>query len=313
MKVFAQAGDENHAIVYLAKNSAGDVVEFVESVQPPIPRSKKWVIIVSSLVGCPVGCPICDAGGFYRGKLSADDILAQIDHAVDTRFPGRAVPVKKFKIQFARVGEPALNPALLDVLEELPRRYSAPGLMPTISTVAPSGCGDFFERVIEIKNRLYFGGNFLLQFSIHSTDSAQRDRLIPIKKWDFRQIAEFSARFYENGDRKITLNFAPALDTIIDPQTLLEHFDPAMFLIKITPINPTFSARKSNLATLIDTEESAQGGIIARLRSAGYDVILSIGNLEENLIGSNCGQFIMKFMSEKSALDGGYTYELRET
>ena len=49
------------------------------------------------------------------------------------------------------MGEPTLNPAVLDVLDELPGLYDAPGLMPSISTVAPKGCDDFQERLMQIK------------------------------------------------------------------------------------------------------------------------------------------------------------------
>ncbi len=313
MKVFAGAGSENHAIVYLARTYTGEIVEFVESVQPPIPREKKWVIIVSSLHGCPVGCPICDAGGFYRGKLSKEEILSQIDFVIDRRYPNREIPVEKFKIQFARVGEPAFNRAVLEVLEILPTRYLAPGLMPTISTVAPSCSQGFFERMLEIKNRLYNRGNFQLQFSIHTTCEAERDRLIPIKKWGFSEIADYASRFHGIADRKVTLNFALARGSELDPAVLRRFFDPDLFLIKITPINPTYSAVSNALTTFVDPkDETASQKTITEIREAGYEVILSIGNLEENFIGSNCGQFIAKYLSEQKALEGGYTYNINE-
>ena len=146
MKLVGKTGREDIAIVYLAETTKGRLVEFVESVQPPLPRNEKWVLIVSTLYGCPVGCLFCDAGGWYRGRLSKEDILGQVDYMITNRFPSRKIPVKKLKIQFARVGEPSLNPNVLDVLEELPKIYDAPGLLPCISTVAPKGNKKFFER-----------------------------------------------------------------------------------------------------------------------------------------------------------------------
>ena len=41
------------------------------------------------------------------------------------------------------------------------------------------------------ENKFYHSGKFQLQFSIHSTDRLERDRLIPIKKWDFSKISEY--------------------------------------------------------------------------------------------------------------------------
>ena len=95
IKVIAQAGDENIATVYVAETSNNYRIEFVESIQPPYPRSEKWVLIVSSLFGCPVGCQMCDAGGSYQGKISKEDILAQIDYLVQKHFPDNKINCKK--------------------------------------------------------------------------------------------------------------------------------------------------------------------------------------------------------------------------
>jgi 23S rRNA (adenine2503-C2)-methyltransferase len=313
MKVFAVAGNDEIASVYMAEFAPGKAIEFVEAVQPPSPREEKWILMVSTLFGCPVGCQICDAGGAYHGKLSRDEILIQIDYMVDKHFPGRAVPCDKFKIQFARMGEPAFNLAVLEVLEALPGRYQAPGLMPSLSTIAPHGTEAFFERLIEVKDRLYAGGNFQFQFSVHTTDQALRDCLIPVKKWDFARMAEYGRRFRKPGDRKITLNFALAAGNPLDPQVLLEHFDPADYLIKITPINPTSQVQKHGLASHVDAFSPNQNdAVVAALRQCGYQVIVSIGEVEENLIGSNCGQYVLNYLKSEISLPDGYTYEIQE-
>ena len=44
------------------------------------------------------------------------------------------------------------------------------------------------------------------------------------------------------------------------------------------------------------------------LRAAGYEVIVSIGEVEENHIGSNCGQYVMRHLKAKEHLKNGYTY-----
>ncbi|MCK4272375.1 radical SAM protein [bacterium] len=310
MKVIARTGREDIAVVYIAELEDGKLIEFVESVQPPIPREKKWVIIVSSLYGCPVGCPMCDAGEYYQGKLSRDDIIAQIDYLVSRRFPDRKVPVGKFKIQFARMGEPAFNQHVLDVLQELPALYDAPGLLPTISTIAPRGSEKFFERLLDIKRRTY-RERFQLQFSIHTTDARLRDWMIPAKKWSLGEIAEYGGEFYRKGERKITLNFALAEGMPVDGDLLLRHFDPDIFLVKITPVNPTYSARKHGISSQV-IPDMERYEIVETLRAAGYEVILSIGELAENHIGSNCGQHITNYLNKKEAVQGGYTYPLRK-
>lgn len=307
MKVIASAGREDIAMVYLAELGSGRLVEFVESVQPPLPREQKWVLIVSTLLGCPVRCRFCDAGGDYKGRLSKEEIFAQIDYLVRKRFPDGVVPIPKFKIQFARMGEPAFNPHLLDVLEEFHERYDAPGFLPSISTVAPCGTEGFFERLLKIKREKHH--KFQFQYSIHTTDEKLRDWLIPVRKWNFAKMAEYGERFYSAGGLKITLNFALAKGMPVDPKILAHYFSPERFLIKITPVNPTYQARESGLVSAIEGDQCVEiSSIVEELRSFGYEVIISIGELEENLIGSNCGQYVRRHLQGDSAIEGGYDY-----
>jgi len=314
MKITATAGNTEIATVYLAELDNGKYIEFVESVQPPIPREKKWVLILSTLYGCPVKCVFCDAGGWYEGRIDARHLLEQIDYLVTRRFPDRRVDVEKFKIQFARMGEPAFNLDVLDVLETLPRIYEAPGLMPSVSTIAPCNTDVFFERLHGVKDSLYSNGRFQLQFSLHSTEESQRNKLIPVKKWDFQRIARYGEAFYKphKGDRKITLNFALAEDSIVSPNLLLNYFDPSVFMIKITPVNPTVAAISNRIVNQVKGDSQKGEPELARqLRDVGYDVLVSIGEWEENKIGSNCGQYIKRFMETGKLVTGEETYQYR--
>ena len=40
----------------------------------------------------------------------------------------------------------------------------------------------------------------------------------------------------------------------------------------------------------------------------GYDVIVSLGEFEENAIGSNCGQYVSAVEMGGSVLEGAYSY-----
>jgi 23S rRNA (adenine2503-C2)-methyltransferase len=312
MEIIAKAGNEEVAYVYVGEFENEKMVEFVESIQPPIPREEKWVLIVSTLFGCPVGCMMCDAGEEFKGILTEEQILKQIDFLIRKRYPDGKVPIPKFKIQFARMGEPAYNANVLSVLRKLPIIYDIPGFMPSISTIAPNNTSSFFEELLEIKEQLYSNGKFQLQFSIHTTDELFRDEIIPTKKWSFAKIADYGKRFYQTGDRKITLNFALAKDTPFDPEVLIKYFDPSIFLIKITPINPTYSAQENELETHFTSEKDKEDPLIHSLKSYGYDVILSIGELEENQIGSNCGQYIKKHLDEREQKIKAYSYPIQK-
>ncbi len=320
MRVLSEYGNESIAKVYVAEMRENSerpgrhLVEFVESVQPPLTRDDKWVLIVSSMFGCPIKCLMCDAGGDYAGKLTADELLAQVDYLVRKRYGSRRVPVPKFKIQFARMGEPSMNPAVLEALERLPTEFDAPGLNASLSTVAPKtpAVKAFFNRLLEVKDERYSAGRFQLQFSIHTTDKAKRDALIPTAKWPFEDIARYGARFShpESGDKKVTLNFAPAVGYPIDAAVIRSHFDPERFIIKLTPLNPTVRGHERELESSIKPEDAQTSSmIIDSFKEQGFDVVLSIGELEENRIGSNCGQFIQRALNATKRPERSYALE----
>jgi 23S rRNA (adenine2503-C2)-methyltransferase len=308
MKVIKKTQNSTLATVYIAESASGQLVEFVESTQPPFSRQEKWVLVISTLYGCPIDCKFCDAGGNYKGKLSYDDLLFQIDYPMREKYPDLIVPCTKFKIQFARMGEPSFNPNVLKVLEDLPGLYNIPGFIPSLSTIAPKGTNNFFNRLIEIKKEKY-PLTFQLQFSIHSTQKAQRDLLIPVRKWDFHEIANYGKHFFDPGGRKITLNFAVSTVSVIDPEVLNRHFDPELFIIKLTPLNPTFKSSENKMQSLIKADH-VNYDIMDQLKSKGYEVILSIGEWEENQIGSNCGQYVQACSKAREKLPEAYTYEL---
>ncbi len=308
MKILAHTKDSDIAKVYIGDLGNDRVVEFVESLEPPFPKEDKWVLIISTMLGCPVGCKFCDSGVFFKGKLTMPEMLSQIDYLVSNSYPNRVIPVKKFKIQFARMGEPALNNSVLEVLNELPNTMNAPGLLPSVSTIAPVGSEKFLSSIIEIKNDIY-KDNFQLQFSVHTTNEEQRNWLIPVKKWNLKTIARYGEEYYQKGNRKITLNFALGQDMEINPNVLLDNFDPEIFFIKLTPINPTFNSKNNNLSTVF-TDKTEHSPLIESIKNAGYQVLLSIGETEENKIGSNCGQHILNYINSGNKLNDSYTYDL---
>jgi len=310
MKIIYKTRYNKIANVFIAEDQDGRKVEFVESIQPPYSRKQKWVLIISTLFGCPVGCPFCDAGGDYRGKLSVEELLFQIDFLIGLRFDTNKIDCDKFKIQFARMGEPAFNINIITLLQTIKERYMFKRFIPSVSTVAPAGCDDFFKKLLDLRENEY-QGDFQLQFSLHSTDDASRDYLIPVKKWDFRKIAEYGQKFFRPNFQKIALNFALCEKSIIDPRRLKKYFDPSIYIIKVTPVNPTFKAQKNNIKSLLYPGRENHE-IVDKLRNEGYDVILSIGEWKENLIGSNCGQYVSSVSHHPNTLENGYSYALEQ-
>ncbi|MCF8229666.1 MAG: hypothetical protein K9G58_09480 [Bacteroidales bacterium] len=308
MEVIKKIDGKDIASVYIARNAKGKLIEFVESTQPPLTRREKWVLIISTLFGCPVDCKFCDAGGNYKGKLSKEELLFQIDYAVQQKFPDGFIDSEKFKIQFARMGEPAFNPKVLEALKEIPGRYQYRNFIPSLSTIGPASNGTFFEELLLIKKDLY-ACDFQLQFSIHSTDSAQRDALLPVKKMSFHEIATYGERFFDIGGKKITLNFALGKNSILDMNKLKQYFDPNIFLVKLTPVNPTVKAGINRIESLI-SKKNRKLALADKLSESGFEYILSIGEWEENKIGSNCGQFVNSVLNSCKKSRESYTYKL---
>lgn len=286
-----EIGDLARVFLLKLRDEQWSLVECVGSLDPALPRSGKMVLVVSSQFGCAMGCRMCDASSEYHGNLSAAEIHAQIDFLLEAWAGHDAGACAKLKIQFARMGEPSLNPAVLEVLEGLPSRHRLPGLIPCIATVAPSGCGAWLENLRKVKDRLYGRGFFQLQFSIQSTDASRRREMIPAGTLTLEQIAECAGRFVKPGDRKVTLNFALASYGDLDPGALASVFSPEMCLVKITPLNPTAASSRSGLGSAFDVDRDAAVLRLAdEIASRGFEVIVSRGLDIESRLGSSCGQ-----------------------
>ncbi len=281
--------------LYLARLSGerGRLIEFVDTVEPGVPKAKKWVLMLSTQVGCVIGCRMCDGGAMgWRGNLTAGEIVAQVRRVVKDNPGLDARRHPKFKVHFARLGEPTLNPATPEALERLAKEWGGPGLTASISTVAPDAptAAERLEEIREVKDRLYRDGRFQLQFSAHSTDEAVRRRVMRARPWSLERVAEFGRRWRRPGDRKVTLNFALAPDQPLDPAVVAKVFDPENFLVKITPVNPTRASEASGSSRQWHEAPPDIAAADASLRARGFEVILSPSTPEEIDAATSCGQ-----------------------
>ena len=292
-EVMAVSGDPEVAEVAVLRFHHDDrhSVETVDGLDPPSPRTAKWILNVSTQFGCPVGCPFCDAADTFHGNCSADQMLAQVQWGL-SRHPGLAARCGKLKVHFARMGEPALNDAVIEALDRLPGVAMASGLWACVATVAPKGRDAWFDGLRRVKDR-HYQGRFQLQFSIQSTDSAARGRLIPVPHWSLEQVARFGLDFHRDGDRKVVLNFALAHGVPFEPGDLIGRFDPTRFAVKLTPVNPTLRGAQGGFTTRLRAgEDPLLAEAVARLTGEGFDVIVSVGDAREDQVGSNCGQAV---------------------
>lgn len=200
-------------------------------------RNQRWMIGVSTMSGCPVGCKFCATGSLKRCRnLIADEIVEQVLFIVDRNKNVLENPIGEFKINYTRMGEPFLN------LKHVQRAIKTINYILTpkvgivhhyISTIGIKGA-DFSW----IKN------NITLQLSVHSLDDERRRKLIPYKQlMSLKELGEI--RTGSNLKTTINLTLVDKLD--FDIEKLKEYFDPKYFFIKLSPININETSVKNSM------------------------------------------------------------------
>lgn len=94
--------------------------------------------------------------------------------------------------------------------------------------------------------------------------------------------------------RKIALNIALSSNTIIDESTMVRNFDPAIYMVKITPMHLTRSCVKNGLKTENGYSRfTPYADLESRLKGVGYDVIVFVPSIEEDDGLITCGNAIL--------------------
>lgn len=139
----------------------------------------RTVICCSVMSGCPVGCRFCGTGSKFVRNLTADEIVDQIVTVLTDKGLINDIneKCKKLQFMFMSMGEPMLNwteveKAIITLHEE----FSNAQLL--LSTI---GCDndETFAKMIALSKKIDKIG---LQFSIHKSNDAERNVLIPFKK-----------------------------------------------------------------------------------------------------------------------------------
>lgn len=259
-----------------------------------LPLSEKWVITISTQYGCSMGCKFCDVPKVGPGKNATyNDLIKQILTGI--KLHPEVENSKRLNIHFARMGEPTWNPNVLDATrwakEHIDPEFK---IHPVVSTMMPrhnEWLKTFIHTWMRMKNRL-LRGEAGLQLSINSTNEQERQFMFNGNACSLKQIAKIMEGIIPNG-RKITLNFAVA-NYEINPNVLLEYFDPDDYIIKLTPMHKTYNALKNSIETIGDyTTIYPYKEYEEALLSAGYDVLVFIASKEEDMGRITCGNAIL--------------------
>jgi 23S rRNA (adenine2503-C2)-methyltransferase len=244
-------------------------------------------------------CTFCDVPKVGPGKnASLAVMLNQIEHILylhpEVKF------TKRLNVHFARMGEPTFNPDVIHAgirLATMDRERCR--IHPVVSTMLPDNNTNlilFLSDWVTIKNKA-FDGKAGLQLSINSTNQKQRFDMFGGHALPLKDIAPcIVGILHRQGlkGRKIALNFAINDNTIIDAEYLANLFPPKWFMCKITPMHVTESCKTNKDLTTDGYQRFyPYQQHENNLKAAGFDVLVFIPSLEEDLSRITCGNAIL--------------------
>lgn len=266
----------------------------------PMPLTEKWVITISTQYGCSMNCKFCDVPKVGAGRnATLNDLDSQIVTAI-IQHP-EVKHTKRLNIHYARMGEPTWNWDVIRnalFLKSLVSPLLGGSLIhPVVSTMLPKANRQlmlFLQRWTNVVKNETFNGDAGLQFSINSTDDAQRDYLFSGNSLPLEEIAKIGRELPMPKGRKYALNFALADDSIIDGKRLRELFDPEKFMCKITPLHRTASCEQNGIATTDGYELfTPYKAVEEDLKANGFDVIVFVPSYDEDNGLITCGNAIL--------------------
>jgi 23S rRNA (adenine2503-C2)-methyltransferase len=272
------------------------------------PIEDKWLLTVSTQVGCTYACKFCDVAqlGFKR-NLTANEIDAQIDllmHCTPEIMFGNGT--RKAKIGFARMGEPMQNLyAVLKVISFLGDRHPGVDWLPCFNSIVPkkikrltgeylSGL-DALKQVLDVKEDIC-DGRIHLQISVNSTDEKKRQELFNgADVTEIKDIIEIvNSRPVHN--RTVTLNFIAMQGVEISVDKLMQwNLNPSKFAVKIIPLNATLNAQKNVLETQFNYSSwDKMKELEEQFKKEGVPVVTdAVAKCEEAALC--CGQLVREY------------------
>jgi 23S rRNA (adenine2503-C2)-methyltransferase len=225
-----QSSDDNvRKYVFTNEGERGAVAEAVLYKYPTY--EDRTVICCSTQSGCPIGCRFCGTGEFFIRSLTADEIVAQVQHLFADQGIDQS-KVKRTQIMMMSMGDPMMNKNGTEgALIKLHELYPAAALL--ISTSAPDVD---YNWLYDLARRIPTIG---LQFSVHESTDEARNKLIPFKsKLDLDHIAIEGALFYAMTGRQPFFNYCAHSEnsSTEDADRLLKLFNPQIWQSTVSVI-----------------------------------------------------------------------------
>ncbi|MBN4063532.1 23S rRNA (adenine(2503)-C(2))-methyltransferase RlmN [Cardiobacterium sp. AH-315-I02] len=248
-----------------------------------IPENDRGTLCVSSQVGCALDCSFCSTGrqGFNR-NLSTAEIISQVWLASqlleEEKKPGRKIT----NVVMMGMGEPLLNfdnvvSAIRIMMDDF-----AYGLSKRRVTVSTAGVVPAMDRLGDIID-------MRLAVSLHATNDALRDELVPVnRKYPLKELMAACRRFIDKQNTRSRITFEYVmLDGINDQPEharelikLLKGIPVLMNLIPFNPFEGSGYSTSSKKAVLRFSEILHKAGMTTVVRKTrGEDIDAACGQL----------------------------------
>lgn len=270
--------DKEHVKKYVFEKN--DIA--IESVLYRYPRYQdRTVLCISTMCGCPMGCRFCGTGDYFVRNLTAEEIVGQATYILETQIGGIDVStISRLQIMVMSMGEPALNKALEQAFDILYSKYPNAALL-----ISSSGPKVDYKWIYEMSARIPTVG---LQFSIHESNDAARDKLIPFKKkMNLSEIADTGNHWHQMTGRKPYFNYCAhdENNTSEDVSRILELFSPEIWEATVSVI----CERDSHASATNDKQRDLAIEFGNKLVEVGYNVRV-FDPAGQDTIGGGCGQ-----------------------
>lgn len=253
-----------------------------------IPEDDRGTLCVSSQVGCALDCSFCATGrqGFNR-NLTAGEIISQVwlaKRLLDETIPDeeKGSVYKITNVVMMGMGEPLLNFDNVVTAVRIMMDDFAYGLSKRRVTVSTAGVVPAMDRLADILD-------MRLAVSLHATDDALRNELVPLnKKYPLKELIAACHRFVDKQKSRYRITFEYVLLADINDQPehareLIHLLRGLPVLINLIPFNPfEGSGYKTSLPSVIKrfSEIINQAGITTVVRKTrGKDIDAACGQL----------------------------------
>ena len=186
-------------------------------------RLERWMIGVSCMSGCPVGCKFCATGMLKKWrKLTRFEMLEQVEFVLSKNPEYNFSSAKEHKINYTRMGEPFLN------VEEVKEAISF------IDKLFPQTHHYVSTIGVDPSDFTWIKDNITLQISVHSLDENKRNWLIPFKKkLNYHTLGKIRT----GSNLKTTVNMTLVDCDDFNIEKLKRLFPKEHFFVKLSPIN----------------------------------------------------------------------------